>query len=127
MDSGNRRTAGDPGCLRRSEAVGCARHASALPLGGRQQDVQDAVRLQLHLRLLHAGLREPAALLALHPGLQDLPRLYDSALPDPILPGCLASANGHVAGPQRGPLLHGRRLLEPQRCGGRDQDDNEEL
>jgi len=57
-----------------------------LELDWRQQDVQDAVWLKLHLWLINARLWEPTSKLALHIGLQDFPWLHDSTLSYTFLP-----------------------------------------
>lgn len=81
------------------------------PLAGRRkQHVQDAVGDELHVRLVDADLRESSAKLALHSGLQTLPRLHDPALSDEILPWIMGSAHGDVAGPQWWQMLDGRRV-----------------
>lgn len=86
MDEGDRRPEGDSGGVRRRPIGGYQRNESAVLGRRRKQNVQDVVRLQLHLRLLHADLREQTAELAVHPRLQALPRLHDSAVSDEELP-----------------------------------------
>lgn len=65
--------------------------------GRREQYVQDAVGHKLHIRFFHANLRKSTAQLAIHAGLQTLPRLHDTALSHEILSRIVGSSYGNVA------------------------------
>lgn len=70
--------------------------------GRGEQHVQNVVGHELHLRLVDADLRESTAQLALHLGLQAVPRLHDTSLPHQVLSRPVGSSYGDVAGPERG-------------------------
>ena len=55
-------------------------HSKTLSTGWRQQNVRDAVRTKLHVRLFDASVREQTTQLPVHFGLQNVPRLHDSSL-----------------------------------------------
>ena len=69
--------------------------------GRRKQHVQNVVGHQLHVRFLHADIRESTPKLAVHFGLQAVPRLHDSSLPHQVLSRLVGSSYGDVAGSKR--------------------------
>lgn len=107
MDARDSRTAGDSAPIRRRQNGGHPWHARPFLTDRRQQDVRDAVRRQLHVRLLHAGVREQSPLLALHTRLCSEPRMHDLPVPHQVLSGAVGGGHGHVGGPEGGTLLYG--------------------